>query len=162
MVIWGIDTGTEKSGVVLWGPVTGKIALASIDDNAALEKVLLRQAGLNFEDHIAIERITAQGRQWVGNETMQAIEWQARFERAAQQAGLTVRMIPRHEVRAHLGNDDSAIRATLIARWGGEAKAIGTKAAPGPLYGVKSHCWQALAVAVTYYDKLELEKRLEA
>ena len=29
----------------------------------------------------------------------------------------------------------------------------GTKANPGKLYGVKSHIWSALALAVTYADK---------
>ncbi len=31
----------------------------------------------------------------------------------------------------------------------------GTKKNPGPTYGIKSHLWAALAVAVTAYDKIK-------
>ncbi len=34
--------------------------------------------------------------------------------------------------------------------------AIGKKAAPGPLYHVKSHLWAALAVALAWHDQHSL------
>ncbi len=47
------------------------------------------------------------------------------------------------------GNRDSLVRQRLIEIHGGDrASAVGTKKQPGPLYGVSSHAWQALAVAV--------------
>ena len=47
------------------------------------------------------------------------------------------------------GNRDSLVRQRLIEMFGGDRKtAQGTKKEPGPLYGVASHAWQALAVAV--------------
>ncbi len=47
------------------------------------------------------------------------------------------------------GNRDSLVRQRLIEIHGGDrASAVGTKAKPGPLYGVASHAWAALAVAV--------------
>ena len=47
------------------------------------------------------------------------------------------------------GNRDSLVRQRLIEMHGGERRAaMGTKKAPGPLYGVSSHAWAALAVAV--------------
>ena len=49
---------------------------------------------------------------------------------------------------------DANVRAALIDRFGpSKRKAIGLKATPGPLYGVHSHMWSALAVAVTYGDR---------
>ena len=39
--------------------------------------------------------------------------------------------------------------------FGGKEAAVGTKKAPGPLHGVKSHLWSALALAVTHYDQLK-------
>jgi hypothetical protein len=39
---------------------------------------------------------------------------------------------------------DANIRQALIDRFG----AVGTKKMPGPLFGVSSHYWAALAVAV--------------
>jgi hypothetical protein len=50
-------------------------------------------------------------------------------------------------------SDDAEIRRRLIERFpatgGGSIPQIGTKAQPGPLYGVSGHCWQALSVVVT-------------
>ena len=44
---------------------------------------------------------------------------------------------------------DSNIRQALLDLYGGDKrKAIGIKAEPGPLYGIKSHMWAALGVAV--------------
>ena len=67
----------------------------------------------------------------------------------------------RKEVKLALCNSlrarDSNIRRALLDRFGPTRKqAVGTKARPGPLYGVKSHIWAALAVAVTHADTLGL------
>jgi len=66
--------------------------------------------------------------------------------------------ITRNEVKLHLCNStrvkDAGIRQVIIDRFGGKAIAIGKKANPGPFYGVKSHLWSALAVAVTHMDRL--------
>src|SRR3990167_6090451 len=54
-----------------------------------------------------------------------------------------------HDSRAKDGN----IRAALIDRFGpGKDRAIGRKATPGPLFGVSSDVWSALAIAVTFTD----------
>jgi hypothetical protein len=48
---------------------------------------------------------------------------------------------------------DPNIRQALLdifpGTGGGATPQIGTKAKPGPLYGVTSHAWSALAVAIT-------------
>lgn len=46
---------------------------------------------------------------------------------------------------------DSYIRGELIRMHGGDA-AIGLKKSPGPLYGVKGDAWQAVAVAVAWWE----------
>jgi len=51
---------------------------------------------------------------------------------------------------------DANIRQALIDRFGGAA-AIGRKAAPGPLYGISGDVWQALGLAVTWWDRREQE-----
>ena len=56
---------------------------------------------------------------------------------------------------------DKNIRQALIDRFGPGKAAIGTKKAPGPLYGLKSHLWSALAVAVVAADALEGEAAKE-
>ena len=70
--------------------------------------------------------------------------------------------LPRKAVKLHLCHSmrakDSNIRQALIDRFGGsKAVAIGLKKTPGPLYGVRSHEWSALALAVTWFDQHEGE-----
>lgn len=64
-------------------------------------------------------------------------------------------LLYRREVLATLGvsargSKDARVRAALINLHGWtKDRAIGTRRAPGPLYGVTSHAWAALALAVT-------------
>jgi hypothetical protein len=64
--------------------------------------------------------------------------------------------IPRGEIKVHLCRStkakDANVRQALIDRFG----APGTKKAPGVLFGVTSHCWAALAVAVCAHDRLSV------
>jgi hypothetical protein len=53
---------------------------------------------------------------------------------------------------------DANVRQALLDLYGGSDKAAkGTKAAPGPLYGIKTHLWSALAVAVAWSKENDLE-----
>jgi hypothetical protein len=52
----------------------------------------------------------------------------------------------RTAIKKHLGcgrGKDKDVRAALIAKWG----EVGTRKNRGPLFGVSSHIWAALAVA---------------
>lgn len=64
----------------------------------------------------------------------------------------TMRLIPRRDIKLHLCGSmrakDGNIRQALIDRFGHP----GTKKKPGLIYGIKSHYWSALAVAVTAMD----------
>jgi hypothetical protein len=58
--------------------------------------------------------------------------------------------VPDHTQRLVEGAaNDAAVRDALLQLWGGKVEAMGSKKAPGPLYGMASHRWSALAVAVT-------------
>ena len=76
--------------------------------------------------------------------------------RIMQVAGDRFVLMTRREVKLHLCNSarakDANIRQALLDRWGGKAVAIGNKKNPGPLHGVKSHAWSALALAVTWWE----------
>ena len=67
-------------------------------------------------------------------------------------------LIPRGDIKLHLCRSlrakDANVRQALIDRFG----APGTKKAPGALYGVTSHCWAALALAVCAFDRLKVEE----
>jgi hypothetical protein len=90
----------------------------------------------------------------VGKDVHETTYWIGRFVEASRKLPST--RLYRREVKMHLcGNTrakDSNIRQALIDRWGGKEKAIGKKASPGPLYGISKDVWQALGLAVTWWD----------
>ncbi len=101
---------------------------------------------------LVIEQIAAMGMA-VGAEVFMTAHWDGRFTQAWTQP---VEHLKRHEIKMHLCGSmrakDPNIRAALIDKFGGAEWAIGTKKAPGPLYGLHGDAWSALAVATTWYD----------
>lgn len=142
MVIFAIDPGTTESGWILFDGST------VIDSGVAPNHDLLRwvQAGQGA-DMLAIEMIAGMG-MTVGQTTFETVRWIGRFQQAWKDPE-SVRLVYRREVKQRLcGNQqakDKNIRQALIDLVGAQ----GTKRAPGPTYGVSSHAWSALAVAVT-------------
>jgi hypothetical protein len=67
-------------------------------------------------------------------------------------AATIMRLIPRRDIKLHLCGShrakDANVRQALIDKVG----PVGNKKAPGPCYGVATHLWSALAVAVTATD----------
>lgn len=91
----------------------------------------------------------------VGKETFDTCIWIGRFIEA--HLG-NYALVYRPAVKMHLCHSmrakDPMVRQALIDRFGpGKEAAIGRKKTPGPLYGISSHCWSAMAVAVTYWDQ---------
>lgn len=104
---------------------------------------------------LAIEMIASYGMP-VGREVFETCVWIGRF---MEQWGAPdrVNLVYRKDVKMHLCGSprakDANIRQALIDLFeptgGGKTPQIGTKAKPGPLYGVSTHAWPALGVAVT-------------
>ena len=104
--------------------------------------------------HVVCEDIECFGMA-VGSETFQTVRWTGRFEEICFRESLPFDLVARSAVKLHLCGSRTArdpnIRMALLDRFGpGQDKAIGTKATPGPLYGVAGHAWSALALAVTW------------
>jgi hypothetical protein len=80
--------------------------------------------------------------------------WTGRFlERWLNQKQTQPIRVTRKQVMVHLcgsarGND-ATLRTALIDLYGGKEKAIGRKAAPGPLHGMNVDGRAALGVAIT-------------
>lgn len=145
-----IDPGTTKSGWVIFE--NGHVSNSGVSDNDAI-LTLVKQWGP--DDDLAIEMIAGMGMA-VGQTTFDTCVWIGRFQQAYARPE-AVRFVRRHAVKLHLcGNaraKDANIRQALLdifpATGGGKTPQIGVKSNPGPLYGVSSHAWSALAVAVT-------------
>lgn len=144
MRILAIDPGTTESGWCLM--LDGMVLQCGVDDNHALLE-MLQSWQLHMGDTLAIEMIASYGMA-VGREVFETCVWVGRFAQAWHQPD-AVRLVYRRDVKLHLcGNTkakDANVRQALLDLIGPQ----GTKKAPGPTYGVKSHAWAALAVAVT-------------
>jgi hypothetical protein len=144
-IVLGIDPGTTESAWVLWDG--SRVQAGKIHANEALRHDLNR--GLIPHTHAAVEMVACYGMP-VGREVFETCVWIGRFSEY-----IDAEFVFRRDVKLHLCNSakakDANIRQALLDRLGH----VGTKGNPGPLYGVKSHLWAALAVAVYWFDQLE-------
>jgi len=146
VLILAIDPGTTQSGWVL---LDGERVVSSgVEPN---EQVLHRIKA-SAADRLAVEMIASYGMA-VGREVFATCVWVGRFQQAWRDPE-AVRLVYRKDVKRHLcgGGDgepwtkatDANVKKALIDLLGPQ----GTKKAPGPTYGVSSHAWAALGVAV--------------
>jgi hypothetical protein len=147
VAIFAVDPGTEQSALVT---LDGAVISGHIGENAGLVTAL-RSTGAPRGAHLVIEEIESFGMA-VGKETFRTVFWSGRFVQAWEANGFTWSLLPRRAVKLHLCGSmkakDANIRQALIDTFGG----IACTKKGGALYGIKSHLWAALAVAVTYRD----------
>lgn len=139
-----LDPGTTETGFCEYSE--GRVTAAGVAPNSEiLEKVAAWE-----HDTLAIEMIASYGMA-VGKEVFETVRWIGRFQQAFHDPESVI-LVYRKDVKMHLCQTprakDPNIRQALIDRIGPQ----GTKKAPGPTFGVKSHAWAALAVAVTATD----------
>jgi hypothetical protein len=158
MKILAIDPGTTMSAWCLYDGervVQGKIE----GNDIVLAK--LRDGLGSCADSLAIEMVASYGMP-VGKEVFETVVWIGRFIEAASLNGKEFEKIYRKDVKMHLCQSmkakDGNIRQAILDRFprtgGGSTPQIGIAKCPGPLYGVSSHVWAALAVAIFRYDTL--------
>lgn len=139
--IFAIDPGTTISGWVRYEG--GRVIESGVTDNAELLQKIQFEG--RVIDLLAIEMIASYGMA-VGAEVFETCVWIGRFLQAWPGRH---RKVYRSEVKMHLCHTmkakDPNIRQALLDKVGHP----GVKKAPGPTYGVKSHAWAALGVAVT-------------
>lgn len=146
--VLAIDPGYEKSAFVLFDGQ--RVIEHGIVENAELlDRLTQRLFGLPKYITV-IEQIESFGMA-VGRETFETVFWAGRFAQAADGFDrVTRKTVKLHLCHSHRAKDGN-VRQALIDRFGGTA-AMGSKKAPGPIYGVTSHKLAALAVAVTWWD----------
>jgi Holliday junction resolvasome RuvABC endonuclease subunit len=148
--ILALDPGPKQTGLVCFDG--RRVLRAGVVENAPL----LANIADGFHgvdvNVLAIEKIEAMGMA-VGADVFETVHWSGRFYQAWP--GTRVVRITRRQVKLHLcGNmraKDPNIRQALIDLLGEP----GTKKQPGPTYGVTSHAWAALAVAVTAWHEMQ-------
>lgn len=151
MRLLAIDPGTTQSA---WVEYEDGLPVAfGLDPNQQLLYVIRD----SYADILAIESVASYGMA-VGAEVFDTCVWAGRFIQQWWQrhAESSVGRVYRKDVKLHLCGSmrakDANVRQALIDRYGGKELAIGRKASPGPLYGIKADIWAALAVAVFVAD----------
>ena len=156
MIVIGVDPGTTETALVEFTGLS--VVFADISPNESVVRRLRDWQAVR--PVLVIEEFESYGMA-VGREVFRTIRWAGNFE-ALWYPG-RVEFLPRRIIKQHICHTaratDANIRTELIDRFGGPEKAIGKKKEPGPLYGIKSHAWAALAVAVTWYDQHNLDIR---
>ena len=156
--ILAIDPGTTQSGWVHF--VNGSVTDGGIADNYVLLSLI--EKGFTIADRMAIEMIANQGRPAVGQDVFDTCVWIGQFKHAWGNDN-TCKLIYRRDVKNHICGSarakDANIRQAIIDLFprtgGGKVPQTGTKAKPGPLYGMRSHMWSALAVAITAESRFD-------
>lgn len=149
--LYALDPGTTQTGWVhaVASPTGRRVLGSGVEDNAEmLRRVIFWQSAIGAE--LAIEMIASYGMP-VGREVFETCVWIGRFVQAWQPR--EARLIYRRDVKLHLCGSarakDPNVWQALVDKFGGDSVAVGRKATPGPLYGVKSHARAALGVAIT-------------
>lgn len=160
MKILAIDPGTEQSAWCVFESVGTKdhpILFGQIKNDDMVLKCRYPAWGPScpgaVPDLLVIEMIKSYGNV-MGDSVLQTCVWIGRF---IQSWGpRPYELIPRKRIVTQIcmnpRANDTNVRQALIDRWGGKEKAIGSKAKPGPLYGMKNDMWSALAVAVAWTE----------
>lgn len=151
----GLDPGPEKSAIVVWNGIDVQ-ATRLLPNQDILDLLYGWRGGCErglTKATLVIEKIESFGMA-VGAETFETVFWSGRF---AEAYGMhNTHRLGRKAIKVHLCGSaratDSNIRYALMDRFGGKDKAIGKKASPGVLFGITSHLWSALAVAITWRD----------
>jgi hypothetical protein len=161
MRVLGLDPGPTQSALVILGDK--RVLQHSIESNLVIVEHLAYFASLQqskgaqpLGDVLVIEQIASFGMP-VGAEVFETCWWSGRFAQAwHDHSDQEAHRLKRHEVKSHLCHNqrakDANIRQALIDRFGGDS-AIGRKAHPGPLYGLRGDEWTALSVAIVWKEQ---------
>lgn len=156
-VILAVDPGPRQSALVYYDPDRKQVISHQIVRNreaaAEIELEALRLEGTEAAPkttHLAIELIRSSYGSPAGAELFDTAMWAGRFLGgwlAGPREIASTLLIPRIEIKVHLcgtaKSADKDVRTALMARLGFPATA-----------GVATHCWAALAVAVTAADRI--------
>ncbi len=162
--ILAIDPGTTQSAWILYGE--GHI----LGFGKLLNKAMLLVVEECQATRMAIEMPACYG-MTVGKSVFETCRWVGIFQHAFglskthivyrkaqnKEEGIEgVCMHLCHNNRAKDGNVRQAILDRYPETGGGKTPQIGTKAQPGPLYGVSGDVWSALAVAITFDESYSM------
>jgi len=158
-LILGLDPGPETSGVVL---VTNEYPPRIRYACAELEIKHIKLP--NNTAYTVIEWLSSYGT-IVGENTFRTALVAGQIKERSEAMGIAAYLIKRpeasHILTGQRGAKDKHTKAAIreiyqdagMAYGGGADPTKGTKKYPGPLYGISSHAWDALAVIIAWMRK---------
>lgn len=155
--IFAIDPGNTQSGFAKFEMPNFKLCEFGKVDNNKLLKIIEQRDPFEAVT-FAIEMIAAMGMP-VGKDVFETCVWIGQFVHAIKPEPYDF-IYRREEKIALCGSmkaKDSNIRQALIDRYAqfDFKSGKGTKKNPDTFYGVSKDVWQAIAVGVTYFEKLK-------
>jgi hypothetical protein len=164
LLVFAIDPGYEESGWVTYAAGKRLLDQCGMDANETLLSLIRSfKAFVSKDVQVVIEMVESFGMP-VGKEVFHTVLWIGRFIEAWNAApGPQTRqpvLLTRRQVKLEICHSaratDANIRQAIVDVFGPTAeKAIGVKKAPGPLYALKGHAWQALALAICWVQTQE-------
>jgi hypothetical protein len=154
MIVLGIDPGTVESGYVVFNSEGMKI----IESGVVSNEEFLQSSAWDNSDVVCMEMIASYGMP-VGQTTFETIIWIGRFVQLCIFKNKKFELLYKKKDinptlcfsnKAKDANIRQAVLDMFPATGGGSVPQKGTKSNPGPLFGVSSHAFSALAVALTY------------
>jgi len=142
--------------MVLFDECERKVVLSEAQATHETIIFMLQHDGIDSENlTVACEGLQCFGMP-VGKETFETAYNIGELRYLCFDQGIAFKMVFRSEVKNFLCHSaqakDSNIRQAILdsfpATGGGTTPQVGTKKQPGPLFGVSSHSWSALAVAL--------------
>ncbi len=152
MRVLAIDPGPTQSGWVQWDG-NNVVAHGITPTDELLTSLRSANKELHFQ-HVVIEQIESLGMP-VGAPVFETCVNTGRFMEALHERIDCSRMSRQTVKLAVCGRRNanaSNIRVAILDRFGGQENAIGKIKSPGKLFGVKSHSFAALALALAYWD----------
>lgn len=158
MFVFAIDPGNVQSAYAL---MDNQYTILSKGKSSNEEVMDCMNQTLRIRQSVTvvIEKVACYGMP-VGREVFDTCEWIGRFSQQANSIGCTVEYIFRMDEKMNLCHNSKAkdgnIRTALIERFAKHdlKNGKGTKKNPDVFYGVSKDIWAAIAVAVTYLDKI--------
>lgn len=163
-LVTGIDPGPRKSA---WVTLNGKDIVGHGYEDC--DKLALDLGSGKFSGHaIGCEMVASYGMP-VGGDTFETVYWVGYFHACALQgkASSFYKLYRKTEqefpsILMHLCKSnrarDANVRQAIIDMYeptgGGKTPQVGTSKNRGPLYGITTHNWAALAVAITCRDNI--------
>ena len=163
MKILAIDPGTVESGFVVFNSETRQVEESGVIEN---EELIKRSSWVDA-DILVIEMCANYGMPsgktifetvlWIGRFIQYAVANKIPYKKLYKKVDINPTLCFSNKAK------DTNIRRAVLDMFeptgGGKNPEIGTKALPGPLFGVNSHAISALAVALTYCLQEKLIER---